>query len=107
MVVGETEILGQVKNAYHLAHRHHRTGLALNKLFQGAFAVAKEIRSTTRIGSGSVSVGSVAADLAGQIFGDLGQHSILLVGAGEMGETTARALRSRGSQLNISHLDWD
>ncbi len=107
MVVGETEILGQVKEAYRIAHEAHRTGLALNRLFQSAFSVAKEIRSRTRIGMGSVSVGSVAVDLAGQIFGDLAERSVLLVGAGDMGETTARHLQSRGAQslvvTNRSH----
>ncbi len=98
MVVGETEILGQVKEAYRIAHEAHRTGLALNKLFQSAFAVAKEIRSRTRIGMGSVSVGSVAVDLAGQIFGDLDKRTVLLIGAGETSETTARSLQSRGAK---------
>ncbi len=98
MVVGETEILGQVKDAYHLAHQAHRTGLALNKIFQAAFAVAKEVRSSTRIGMGSVSVGSVAADLTAQIYGDLNDRCVLLLGAGETGETTARALCSRGAK---------
>lgn len=98
MVVGETEILGQVKEAYRIAHGAHRTGLALNRLFQSAFSVAKEIRSRTRIGTGSVSVGSVAVDLAGQIFGDLENCTVLLIGAGEMGETTARSLQSRGAK---------
>lgn len=97
MVVGETEILGQVKEAYRVAHAAQRTGLALNKLFQNAFAVAKEIRASTRVGMGSVSVGSVAADLAGQIFGDLHGRAVMLVGAGEMAEATARAIKSRGS----------
>ncbi len=98
MVVGETEILGQVKEAYRIAHEAHRTGLGLNKLFQNAFAVAKEIRSRTRIGMGSVSVGSVAVDLASQIFGNLESRTILLVGAGEMGEATAKAFHSRGAK---------
>ena len=97
MVVGETEILGQVKEAYRVAHESHRTGFALNKVFQNAFSVAKEIRASTRVGMGSVSVGSVAADLAGQIFGDLHHRTVMLVGAGETAETTARAIRSRGS----------
>ncbi len=100
MVVGETEILGQVKDFYHLALDSHRTGLALNRLFQSAFSVAKEIRTKTRIGIGSVSVGSVAVDLACQIFGALRDRSVLLIGAGEMGENTAKFLKSRG----VDHL---
>ncbi|MBI4028046.1 MAG: glutamyl-tRNA reductase [Verrucomicrobia bacterium] len=107
MVVGETEILGQVKEAYRLAHAARRTGPALNKLFQNAFGVAKATRSQTCVGMGSVSVGSVAADLAGQIFGDLSNRAILLIGAGETSETTARALQERGARslvvANRSH----
>lgn len=101
MVIGETEILGQVKEAYHLAHEVHRTGLALNKLFQSAFSVAKEVRSSTRVGMGSVSVGSVAVDLAGQIFGDLCNRTVMLIGAGEMSEVMARSLKSRGAKSLI------
>lgn len=108
MVIGETEILGQVKESYRLAHEAHRTGLALNKLFQTAFSVAKDTRSHTRIGMGSISVGTVAVDLAGQIFGDLANRTILLVGAGEMGETTARNLKSRGARsLIVSNRSYD
>jgi len=70
----------------------------LNRLFQGAFAAAKAVRSETRIGMGSVSVGSVAADLAGQLFGDLEKRDILLLGAGEIAETAARALAARGAR---------
>ncbi|MCC7518878.1 MAG: glutamyl-tRNA reductase [Verrucomicrobiae bacterium] len=97
MVVGETEILGQVKEAYRIAHEAGRTGPLLNRLFQGAFAAAKAVRSATRIGRGSVSVGSVAADLAGQLFGDLTTRGVLLLGAGEIAETAARALLARGA----------
>jgi glutamyl-tRNA reductase len=108
MVVGETEILGQVKTSYRLAHEAHRTGLGLNKLFQSAFAVAKEIRSTTRIGMGSVSVGSVAVDLTSQMFGDLNNRTVMLMGAGEMSEATARALKSRGAgSLIVTNRSFD
>lgn len=98
MVVGETEISGQIKDFYQMAHEAECTGGSLNKLFQSAFAVSKYIRSQTRIGMGSVSVGSVAADLASQIFGDLSNHTVLLVGAGSMSEVTAKALQSRGAK---------
>lgn len=108
MVVGETEILGQVKEFYRIAHESHRTGLALNKLFQSAFSVAKDIRSRTRIGMGSVSVGSVAVDLAGQIFGSLADRTVLLIGAGEMSETTAKFLQSRGAKsLVVANRSFD
>lgn len=97
MVLGETEILGQVKDAYEAAHRAGATGMALNRLFQKAFAAAKQVRSATGISRGSVSVGSVAVDLAGQIFGNLATRTVMVIGTGEMSEATARALRSRGA----------
>jgi glutamyl-tRNA reductase len=98
MVLGETEILGQLKKAYEIALRHKHTGSRLNRIFQKAFNVAKEIRTETNIQRGSVSVASVAVDLAGKIFSSLGEHRVMVLGAGETGEKTARALRSRGAQ---------
>jgi glutamyl-tRNA reductase len=108
MVVGETEILGQVKDAYRVAHEAKQTGPYLNRLFQNAFAAAKDVRTNTTIGAGQVSIGSVAAELARQVFGDLRKCAVLLVGAGEISETTARALRSRGAHsLIISNRSHD
>ncbi|HUK81324.1 MAG TPA: glutamyl-tRNA reductase [Verrucomicrobiae bacterium] len=97
MVVGETEILGQVKEAYLVAQQAGATGMALNRLFQKAFAGAKRIRSGTAITRGSTSVGSVAVDLAGKIFRDLSGCTVMVIGTGEMSEATAKALRSRGA----------
>ncbi len=97
MVVGETEILGQVKDAYEAAFRAGATGLALNRVFQKSFAAAKHIRSSTGIGRGSTSVGSVAVDLAEKIFRKLADCTVMVIGTGEMSEATARALRSRGA----------
>jgi glutamyl-tRNA reductase len=96
MVLGETEILGQVKKAYQAAQLSHATGRYLNKFFQRAFNVAKEVRTKTNITRGSVSVGSVAVDLAEKIFGRLADCRVMILGAGEMSELTAGALRSRG-----------
>ncbi|MEX1044607.1 MAG: glutamyl-tRNA reductase [Chthoniobacterales bacterium] len=96
MVVGETEILGQVKAAYALALEHGATGRVLNRLFQQAFRAAKQVRSETGITRGSVSVGSVAVDLAEKIFGDLALCRVLLLGAGKAGARVARSLQSRG-----------
>ena len=96
MVLGETEILGQLKQAYALAHRHGHTGAQLNKAFQRAFHTAKHIRTQTNIQRGSVSVASVAVELAEKIFGSLHDREVLLIGAGDTGEKTARALLSRG-----------
>lgn len=104
MVLGETEILGQVKKAYASARESERTGPLLHRLFQRAFRAAKQVRSSTDITRGAVSVGSVAVDLAGKIFGDLGACRVLILGAGETSERTARALASRGvSDLRVSN----
>jgi glutamyl-tRNA reductase len=96
MVLGETEIFGQVKKAYQTAHAAGATARHLNKLFQRAFNVAKEIRTRTNITRGAVSVGSVAVDLAEKIFGRLGDCKVMILGAGETGEMTAGALQARG-----------
>lgn len=96
MVLGETEILGQVKHAYLAALGAETTGRTLNKLFQRAFQVAKQVRSKTCIGRGSVSVASAAADLAEKLFGDLGGCQTLVLGAGEVGAGAARSLLARG-----------
>ena len=104
MVVGETEVLGQAKKAYEAARAGGSAGPYLHRLFQRAFRVAKQVRTNTDITRGAVSVGSVAAELAGKIFGDLGKCKVLLLGAGEAGERTARALVSRGvSDLRVSN----
>jgi glutamyl-tRNA reductase len=96
MVIGETEIFGQLKKAYELAFAHQHTGARLNKAFQRAFNVAKHIRTETNIQRGSVSVMSAAVELAEKIFSSLADHEVLVIGAGETSEKTARALQSRG-----------
>lgn len=98
MVLGETEILGQVKKAYGAATEHGSTARHLNKLFQRAFNVAKEVRTKTNITRGAVSVGSVAVDLAEKIFGRLTSCKAMILGAGETSEQTARSLLSRGAK---------
>jgi glutamyl-tRNA reductase len=104
MVVGETEVLGQAKKAYEAARASGAVGPYLHRLFQRAFRVAKQVRTNTEITRGAVSVGSVAVELAGKIFGDLKKCKVLLLGAGEAGERTARALVSRGvSDLRLSN----
>lgn len=97
MVLGETEILGQLKHAYELAMQHRHTGALLNKAFQKAFNVAKLIRTETQIQRGSVSVANVAVELAEKVFSSLKEHPVLIIGAGDTGEKTARALLSRGA----------
>lgn len=101
MVLGETEILGQLKKAYDLALQHKQTGGILNKAFQKAFNVAKQIRTETNIQRGSISVGSVAVELAEKIFTTLADRHVMVIGAGETSEKTARALLSRGAQSII------
>jgi glutamyl-tRNA reductase len=101
MVLGETEILGQLKKAYDLALQHQHTGARLNKAFQRAFNVAKHIRTETNIQRGSVSVASVAVELAEKIFSSLSDRAVLVIGAGETSEKTARALLSRGARSII------
>ena len=101
MVLGETEILGQLKKAYEVALQNKQTGRYLNKAFQKAFHVAKQIRTETNIQRGSVSVGSVAVELAQKIFSSLDKHQVMIIGAGETSEKTARALLSRGAHSII------
>ncbi len=108
MVIGETEILGQLKKAYAAATAAHATARNLNKLFQRTFHVAKELRSTTGIARGAVSVGSAAVDLAEKILGKLDGCRVMILGAGETSELTARALRSRGvSSVIVSNRSFD
>ncbi len=101
MVLGETEILGQLKKAYDLALQGGHTGARLNKAFQRAFNVAKHIRTQTNIQRGSVSVGSVAVELAEKIFSRLADRDVMVIGAGDTSEKTARALLSRGARSII------
>ncbi|MBI2926955.1 MAG: glutamyl-tRNA reductase [Verrucomicrobia bacterium] len=97
MVLGETEITGQVKQAYQIAHELKLTGRVLNRAFQTALQVAKEIRTRTSIGRGATSVGSVAVELAEKIFGaDLPGKTVMIIGAGKMGEACVRHLAKKG-----------
>jgi glutamyl-tRNA reductase len=105
MVLGETEILGQVKDAYAAAFGAGHAGPALNRLFQQAFRAAKQVRTDTEIGRGAVSVGSAAARLAASALGDLATCRALLLGAGEAGEDVARSLHSRGLMELIACAD--
>ncbi len=101
MVLGETEIFGQVKKAYALAQENGRTARRMNKLFQQSFSVGKLVRSGTSIQQGSTSVGSAAVDLAEKIFGKLDHCRVMIIGAGEMSRTTAQSLLSRGARSII------
>ena len=96
MVLGEPQIAGQMKDAYAMANENGTIGLLLGKLYQRAFAVSKQVRTDTDIGSSPVSVAFAAVSLAKQIFGDLTQTTVLMVGAGETIELAARHLHSQG-----------
>jgi glutamyl-tRNA reductase len=101
MVLGEPQVLGQLKSAYQSALQAGSVGRFLNRLFQYSFRVAKEVRSTTAIGRHPVSVAYASVRLAQQIFGDLAQHTALLIGAGETIELTARHLAENGLRRMI------
>jgi glutamyl-tRNA reductase len=97
MVVGEPQILGQVKEAFAVARASGTVGGQLEHLLQSAFAAAKKVRTETEIGSNSVSIASVAVELARKIFGSLQGRTVFLVGAGKMSELAARHLVQQGA----------
>lgn len=96
LVIGEGQILSQVKKAYRLAKDAGTTSAVLNTLFNRAIAVGKEVRTKTRIAFSAVSVSYAAVELAKKVFGDLSQSNVLVLGAGEMSELTARHLVENG-----------
>jgi len=96
LVLGETQVLNQVKRAYLLAQSENATGKALNTLFHRAFHVAKRLHSETEIGRGQLSISSVAVGYIDRVFDNLGNKTALLIGAGEVGELTLTYLRDRG-----------
>ncbi len=104
MLLGEAEILGQVRDAYQIALDHGATGPVLNRMFQAALEVGKRVRSETDIGKRPVSVAFAGVKLAEQIFGSLRGHSALILGAGATGEQVVGHLRDRGiSKLRVAN----
>ncbi|MCB9707689.1 MAG: glutamyl-tRNA reductase [Myxococcales bacterium] len=101
MVIGEPQILGQVKRAITMAQTAGTLHTVLGRAFQHAIKAAKQVRSDTGIASGAVSISSMAVDLASRIFGNLEQRHVLLVGAGKMGESAVKILTGRGAELVI------
>jgi len=101
MVVGEPQILGQVKDAFGAAEAAGTIGVLLSRCFQRAFAVAKRVRTETGIAAGAVSVSSIACELAAKVFGRLEGRRVLVVGAGEMAEAAARHLRGEGARIVV------
>src|SRR5712692_8061369 len=100
MLLGEAEILGQVREAYRFAHENGATGPVLNRLFQGALEVGKRVRTETELGTRPVSVASAGVKLAERIFGKLNERTAPVLGAGAISEQVVAQLRSRG----IAHL---
>ena len=96
MIVGEVQILGQLKEAYRHAAKNRCSGFVLNKLLHKSFSVAKRVRTETRIGASAVSISYAAVELARKIFGDLTGKKVMLVGAGEMAELAAENLVGQG-----------
>ncbi len=103
-MLGEAEILGQVKAAYQNADQKGTIGSILHRVLQKSFQAAKHIRTHSEVGKGTISIGNLAVDLARRIFGDLHSCRILVIGAGEVAEKTVQALRNQGSgQLTITN----
>jgi len=101
LVIGEPQILGQMKDAFEAAKSSGSVGKYLERAMSRAFHVAKRVRTETAIGAGQVSISSVAIDLARQIFGDLSGRALLLLGAGEMAEAAAKLLVKEGGKLQV------
>jgi len=101
LVVGEPQILGQLKQAFDVAREERTLGPILNRTVPRAFRVAKRVRTETSIGNGQVSVPSVAVDLARHIFGDFSKCFVMLVGSGEMAEAAAKQLRGAGARVAV------
>ncbi len=108
MVLGETEITGQIKTAYEIARTSGFTARVLNRVFQRAFQAAKEIRTRTDIGRGAVSIKSAAIELVEKTLGDVSRQSIMVIGAGEMAERCIRLLAAKGvGSILISNRSFD
>ncbi len=108
LVVGESEILAQVKKAYEAARQEEMTGKITNVLFQRAIFVGKEARAKTAISAGQTSVASVAVTLARKIFGDLKESEVLVLGAGKMAELTSRhLLAGQVKSLKVANRTWE
>jgi glutamyl-tRNA reductase len=108
MVVGEPQILGQLKQYYDAAQQAGTVGTLLHRLFHRSFSVAKRVRTETGIGSGAVSVSSVAVDLARRIFDRFDDKTVMLIGAGKMGDLMARHLQAHGVRsLMVTNRSFD
>lgn len=107
MVVGEPQIVAQFKEAYQIAKESETVGKILNRLYEKALRASKRVRTETGISKSAVSVSYAAVELAKKIFGDLKGASVLLIGAGEMGELAANYLRRLGAKLHITNRTYE
>ena len=107
MVLGEPQILGQVKSAYDAASAAGTLGNVLGRCLTKSFNVAKRVRTETELGAGTVSISSVAVDLAKRIFGDLEDHTVLLLGAGEMAEAAAKSLGKGARHIRVCNRSFE
>ena len=108
MVIGETEIFGQLKDAYRAALEADSIAGRTHRIFQRIFSIGKKVRSSTCVTSGPTSVGAAAVQLAQQVIGDLAGANVLVVGAGEVARTTAQSLRSRGAKsIFVANRSYD
>ena len=107
MVLGEPQILGQVKDAYDAAIAAGAIRSNLSRCVSRAFTVAKRVRTETQLGAGTVSISSVAVDLAKRIFGDLSDCTVLLVGAGEMAEAAAKSLGQQAKAIRVCNRSFE
>ena len=108
LVVGEAQIIGQVKESYHLACSAKSTGKVLNRLFHCAFTTSKKVHTITSIAQGRVSVAGVAVELAMQLFADISSAKVVVIGAGEMGELLVQHLQQIGSKnITIVNRSYD
>lgn len=104
LVIGEPQVLGQVKAAHRLAQAAEMTGQDLEAMVQAAFSAAKRVRTETAVGEGPVSIAAVAVEVAGDLHGDLAERRALLVGVGEMGQLVGEHLRAAGlGYLSVTH----
>lgn len=107
-IVGETEILGQMKQAYTRAQQANCIGTVLNRVFEKSFQAAKAARNQTGITAGQISIGNVAVELASRIFGQISASRVLLLGSGEVAEKTAKALKSKGvADISVSSRNFE
>ena len=97
LVIGETQILGQVKDSYKLSMDMDSTGKTLNSIFQKAFAIGKKVRTQTKINEGNISISSIACQLAEEVMGDFKDRRALLIGMGKIGKMTLKSLQDKGT----------